>query len=121
MQETRGKLEAESLQISRKLESVGIPTRLENQGLFVIGDLTGKCEPLDAGYRHINIIPVVAQRDRREVSNELQFFLDSKRVKARYAVITSGQRILLAVTSRASGRNTRGKSASGHPRVGLVV
>lgn len=93
MQETRGKLEAESLQISRKLESVGIPTRRENRGVFVVGDLTGRCEPLDAGYRHINIIPVVAQRERKDMSNELQFYLDAKKLKARYAVITSGQRI----------------------------
>lgn len=79
--------------LREKLESVGIPTRLENQGVYVIGDLSGRCEPLDAGYRHINLIPVVAQRERKDVANELQFFIDAKKIKARYAVITSGQRI----------------------------
>lgn len=91
----RGKLEAESAQISRKLESVGIPTRQENQGVYVVGDLSGRCEKLDDGYRHINLIPVVAQRERRELSNQLEYYIDTHNLRryARYAVITSGQRI----------------------------
>lgn len=90
----RGLLEAESEQIARKLESVGIQTRNENQGLYVVGDLSGCCEPLDAGYRHINLIPVVAQRERKEITNELRYFLDNAKGRIpRYAVITSGQRI----------------------------
>lgn len=90
----RGLLEAESEQIAHKLESVGICTRNDSQGLYVVGDLSGCCEPLDAGYRHINLIPVVAQRERKEITNELRYFLDNARGRVpRYAVITSGQRI----------------------------
>lgn len=82
--------------IADKLESQGIPARTGEGDVTAIGDVTGVCDTVEQ-FRSICFLPLIAQRDRKPILNDLLYFqMHNKLGKyLRYAVITSGERIPL--------------------------
>lgn len=89
----RARVLSQSKIIADKLEAQGICTRDEAHDLWAIGELTGCVERLPARYRHIQLIPSVAKADRAAMVRDLTYYLERHARYARYAVITSGQRV----------------------------
>lgn len=72
------------------LESFGVPARL-NRDITAVGLVTGIQYELQQ-YRNINLLPLVAQKNRSQYQKELAFYLQ-KHPYTRYMVITNGKRI----------------------------
>ena len=82
-----------------KLESMGVPCRVSlPYPIMAIGELTGQAELTETRYRHMQMIPEVAQQDRRGFLRELTYFLGREAgsqgfSRSRYAVVTNGPRV----------------------------
>lgn len=82
-----------------KLESMGVPCRVSlPYPIMAIGELTGQAELTETRYRHMQMIPEVAQQDRRGFLRELTYFLEREAgsqgfSRSRYAVVTNGPRV----------------------------
>jgi len=89
------RIQSQSEKIVAKLERAGIQCRAKMPyPVLAIGELTGQFELIEDRYRHIQIIPEVAQMDRRGMLRDLTYFLQHKGGRyCRYAVITSGDRV----------------------------
>lgn len=82
--------------IADKLESRGITARTGDGDVTAIGDVTGVCDTVEQ-FRSICFLPLIAQRDRKPILNDLLYFQKHNKLGKylRYAVITSGERIPL--------------------------
>jgi len=89
------RIKIQSEKIARKLEAEGVACRdAYPSPVWVVGEITGKAELLQSRFRHIQLIPEVAQLDRRTLIRDLTFFLENSGGRyVRYAVATSGERV----------------------------
>lgn len=89
----RDRLNQQTRVIADKLMAAGILSERHDAGLSTVGDLSGDVQVLTA-YRHIQLLPKVAARDRAVLMRDLQYFL--KHLAGgycRYGVVTSGERV----------------------------
>ncbi len=80
--------------IAEKLEQAGISARKPSD-LVLINEATGAVESL-IEWRSIRMLPLVAQRDRANMINDVNAYIATLGYRARYlryAVVTSGSRI----------------------------
>lgn len=90
-QASDARLQAQTEVLAAALERTGIRARGDSN-VTAIGLVTGEQEALN-GYRSICFLPMVAQRDRRPMLNDLRYFQQrhpQHRKYMRYAVITNG-------------------------------
>lgn len=85
-------LEQQTLDMAHRLEEVGVPCVFPSS-VSLLTDVTKQVIPLP-NFRNINVLPSVAQKNRRSLLNDVAFFLENiDREYWRYAVITFGERI----------------------------
>lgn len=78
--------------MAEKLESAGFKARMPSN-ISMIMDVTGEVFELEA-WRNINVLPAVAQKNRREMMRDLEhYFHRHGKQYWRYAVITFGDRL----------------------------
>ena len=85
------RLFAQTEVLAAALERTGVSARSADN-VVAVGLITGAQESL-CGYRPICFLPLVAQRDRRPMLNELRYFRRSHKDRGRfmrYAVVTNG-------------------------------
>jgi len=95
LNDKKARLSYETRLLSSRLESRGIQAFDKCDPVFAIGEVTGEIEKTEGRYRHIQILPEVAARDRSATIKELSYFIENhpRRRFFRYAVITSGGRV----------------------------
>ena len=103
------KIEEQTEIIARKLEEAGVSAYSGND-IVMVGLVTGVELPVGK-YRPIRMLPLVAQRERRNMRNALEYFLKTTRYGryARYAVFTAPEPVpvfgpLKAVTAALARR-----------------
>lgn len=94
MNDRRSRLSAQTRLLSDRLETQGIPAYDLTQTMFTIGEVTGDIERINGRYRHIQLLPEVAQKDRSSMVKALTYFMQNhpNRKHFRYAVLTAGER-----------------------------
>lgn len=94
------------------LESGGVNCRLPS-ALSAVGLVTGAVDRLDV-WRNVNVLPLVASRNRRPILKMFRYWLEKHGNSAwgypRYAVITSGERMPI-------GADLRGAIQAMHRRI----
>lgn len=75
--------------LADRLEQGGVNTRGDGQ-VALVGVVTGQVQELES-WRNINLLPVVAQRNRNDILNDFKYF-SSTHSYLRYFVVTSGVR-----------------------------
>lgn len=95
-QRRQAELIAQTEWIAKALESQKIEAFAKGEPIALIGELTGQID-IVRDYRAIRFLPVVAQRRRQPMLQNLRYFEKaSKRHRyLRYAVITAGERVPL--------------------------
>lgn len=85
------KIEEQTEIIARKLEEAGVSAYSGND-IVMVGLVTGVELPVGK-YRPIRMLPLIAQRERRNMRNALEYYLKTTRYGhyARYAVFTAPQ------------------------------
>ena len=83
--------------MAEKLEEMGVPTRQDGPSMVMITAVTRQVTEVER-FRNINFIPSMAQKNRRNMLNDLEHFLsvidpNVAGAFARYLVATYGQRI----------------------------
>lgn len=94
--ENRARVTYQTDLISARLERQGVPTWCAPQDeVTVIGELSHLTETVERKRRHLMLLPEVAKADRAGMVRDLTYFLQRHRLggRARYAVVTSGQRV----------------------------
>lgn len=92
----RERLRADTERLADILEAHGVEARQEST-VYAVGLVTGLSDELEA-YRNVNFLPLVAARNRAAPIREIKKWLkDNPHIArfARYAVITSGDRVPL--------------------------
>ncbi len=94
--ERRALLVRENERIASELEKHGIETRLANNSITAIGEVTGATDTVES-FRSICFLPLIAQRERKPILNGLQYFQRHNKLGPylRLAVVTTGERIPL--------------------------
>lgn len=94
MNDRRSRLSAQTRLLSDRLEGQGIPAYDLTQTMFTIGEVTGDIERINGRYRHIQLLPEVAQKDRANMVKALTYFMQNHHARKffRYAVLTNGER-----------------------------
>jgi len=94
MNDRRSRLSAQTRLLSDRLEGQGIPAYDQTQTMFTIGEVTGDIERINGRYRHIQLLPEVAQKDRANMVKALTYFMQNHPncKYFRYAVLTAGER-----------------------------
>lgn len=94
MNDRRSRLSAQTRLLSDRLEGQGIPAYDQTQTMFTIGEVTGDIERINGRYRHIQLLPEVAQKDRSSMVKALTYFMQNHHARRffRYAVLTAGER-----------------------------
>lgn len=83
-------------EIASKLEAAGVSAyEAGTPGVVIVGEITGTVEEASRRFRRLHLLPAYAQSCRRALVRELTYFLHhhSRGRVARYAVVTSGQRV----------------------------
>lgn len=77
------------------LQAWGVAARLD-EPLTAVGILGGQADPLES-WRNVNVLPLVASRNRRPVVKALEYYMSQQRGwgRWRYAVVTTGSRVPL--------------------------
>lgn len=90
------RLRDQTTRMADALEAEGIRTRLDQGDVVDLSEVTGQVDRSEA-FRSICFLPLIAQRERRQVLNRLRYFQknDPRGRHMRYAVITSGERIAI--------------------------
>lgn len=85
------KIEEQTEVIARKLEAAGV-SAYSGSDTVMVGLVTGTELPVGK-YRPIRMLPLIAQRERRNMRNALEYYLKTTRYGhyARYAVFTAPQ------------------------------
>lgn len=90
-QDADARLVAQTDALVAALERTGV-SATGGSDVWAVGEITGAIEKLN-GYRSICFLPLVAQRDRRPMLNELRYFRKQHRPHGRfmrYGVVTNG-------------------------------
>lgn len=92
--EAHARMAEDTRRMADVLEAAGIVARLD-EPLTGVGACTGQADTLES-WRNINVLPLVASRNRRPVLKALTYFLQRRPPswgRYRYAVVTSGERV----------------------------
>jgi len=127
MNDRRSRLSVQTRLLSDRLEGQGIPAYDKTQTMFAIGELTGTVERIEGRYRHIQLLPEVAQKGRSNVVRSLTYFMENhpSRRFFRYAVLTAGERCEYGGDLRAKRQkhyaNVRRWASEVRERFGIVL
>ncbi len=95
-EDARRLLVCQSVEMEVRLARVGIDMRAKQPvNVVCVGNVSGTMEPGERSFRKCRFLPVVAKSERAAWLREIEYFLrrDPKGRFARYAVITTGERI----------------------------
>ena len=87
-------LHKQTARMANALERQGISARIDEGDIVDFGEVTGEVSRAEA-FRPIRFLPLIAQRERRPMLNQLRYFQrhHSLGKNMRYAVVTFGKRI----------------------------
>ena len=96
-EEQRHTLAKQTHAMALRLEAAGVQAfAAEADTIWSVDDLTGEAEQIGGQrYRHIQLLPSVAKRDRNQMVRAMTYWMENHPAARffRYAVITSGQRV----------------------------
>jgi hypothetical protein len=95
-EDARRLLICQSVEMEARLARVGIDIAAKQQvNVISIGNVSGTKQPSERSFRKCRFLPVVAKSERAAWLREIEYFLrrDPKGSFARYAVISTGERV----------------------------